>query len=78
MRPLIGITSRELSVSSAQLPANGTFMPYVEAISWAGASPVLIPLCANPSDWVPSIVEALHGVLFTGGEDIAPSAWEDL
>lgn len=73
MRPVIGISAREFD--GGPLPRVGTFRPYIEAIIGAGGAPVVVPLSSDPGVWMESVVSALDGVLFTGGEDIAPARY---
>jgi putative glutamine amidotransferase len=47
---------------------------YVQALIQAGASPVIIPLDL-PEKVLPRLVERLDGILFTGGGDIDPRAY---
>jgi putative glutamine amidotransferase len=71
MRPLIGITTyaQEASWGVWRLPAALIPLDYVDAIERAGGRPVLIP----PSeDGVDETLEALDGIVFSGGADVAP------
>src|SRR5256885_10753426 len=71
-RPLIGITSYsepELSWGAWTLPAALIPTMYVDAIACAGGRPLLVP----PSeDGVEETLDALDGLLFSGGSDLAP------
>ena len=72
-RPLIGITSYEPEevqagvwiFSAALIPST-----YVSAIARAGGRPVVLPPL---DDGVDETLEALHGLLFSGGEDLDPN-----
>ena len=74
-KPVIGITAyAEPSVRWGvwELPAALIPLAYVEAIEKAGGRALLIP----PSDdAIEETLDALDGVLFSGGSDIDPSAY---
>ena len=74
MRPLIGITTyaQEASWGYWKLPAALIPLDYVEAVERAGGRPVLIP----PSeDGVDETLEALDGIVFSGGADVDPALY---
>ncbi|CAN5181690.1 gamma-glutamyl-gamma-aminobutyrate hydrolase family protein [soil metagenome] len=74
MRPVIGITTyaQEASWGAWRLPAALIPLDYVDAVERAGGRPVLIP----PSeDGVDETLEALDGVVFSGGADVDPSIY---
>lgn len=74
MRPLIGITTyaQEASWGVWRLPAALIPLDYVSAVERAGGRPVLIP----PSeDGVEETLEALDGILFSGGADVDPALY---
>ena len=71
-RPVIGITTyaQEASWGVWRLPAALIPLDYVEAVERAGGRPVLIP----PSeDGIAETIEALDGIVFSGGADIDPA-----
>ena len=71
-RPVIGITTyaQEASWGVWRLPAALIPLNYVEAVERAGGRPVLIP----PSeDGVAETIEALDGIVFSGGADVDPA-----
>src|SRR5256885_6364270 len=74
-RPLIGITSYsepEVSWGAWTLPAALIPTMYVDAIARAGGRPLLVP----PSeDGVAETLEALDGLLFSGGSDLDPEQY---
>jgi putative glutamine amidotransferase len=74
-RPLIGITSYsepEVSWGAWTLPAALIPTMYVEAIEQAGGRPLLVP----PSeDGVDETLDALDGLLFSGGSDLDPEVY---
>ena len=74
MTPLIGITTyaQEASWGVWKLPAALIPLDYVEAVERAGGRPVLIP----PSeDGVEETLEALDGIVFSGGADVDPALY---
>jgi putative glutamine amidotransferase len=74
MRPLIGITTyaQEASWGYWKLPAALIPLDYVDAVERAGGRPVLIP----PSeDGVDETLEALDGIVFSGGADVDPALY---
>ena len=72
MRPLVGITAYaepEVRWGSWELPAALTPLAYVRAIEGAGGRALLVP----PSDeGVEETLDALDGLLFSGGSDLDP------
>lgn len=74
MRPLIGITSyaQDASWGVWRLPAALIPLDYVDAVERAGGRPVLIP----PSEeGVDETLDALDGIVFSGGADVDPSMY---
>jgi gamma-glutamyl-gamma-aminobutyrate hydrolase PuuD len=74
MRPVIGITAyaQEASWGVWRLPAALVPLNYVQAVERAGGRPVLVP----PSeDGVAETVEALDGIVFSGGADVDPARY---
>jgi len=74
MRPVIGITTyaQEASWGVWRLPAALIPLNYVEAVERAGGRPVLIP----PSEeGVEETIEALDGIVFSGGADVDPAQY---
>ena len=73
--PLIGITSYsepEVSWGAWTLPAALIPTMYVEAIERAGGRPLLVP----PSeDGIDETLDALDGLLFSGGSDLGPDRY---
>src|SRR5881392_3265197 len=71
-RPLIGITSYsepEVRWGAWTLPAALIPTMYLEAIERAGGRPLLVP---PADDGVEETLDALDGLLFSGGSDLAP------
>jgi gamma-glutamyl-gamma-aminobutyrate hydrolase PuuD len=75
MRPLIGITTYapgEVRFGVWTMPAALIPMSYVHALESAGGRALLVP----PSeDGVEETLEALDGLLLSGGEDLAPETY---
>jgi putative glutamine amidotransferase len=74
MRPVIGITTyaQEATWSYWTLPAALIPLDYVHAVERAGGRPLLVP----PSeDGVEETLDALDAIVFSGGADVAPSAY---
>jgi putative glutamine amidotransferase len=75
MRPLIGITTyapEEVRFGVWTLPAALIPMSYVRALERAGGRALLVP----PSeDGVEETLEALDGLLLSGGEDVSPESY---
>jgi putative glutamine amidotransferase len=75
-RPLIGITSYsepEVRWGAWALPAVLIPTTYVEAIQRAGGRPLLVP----PSeDGIDETLDALDGLLFSGGSDLGPERYD--
>ena len=75
MRPLVGITTYaepEVSWGAWRLPAALIPLSYVRAIDAAGGRPLLVPPLA---DGVEETLDALDGLLFSGGSDIDPATY---
>jgi gamma-glutamyl-gamma-aminobutyrate hydrolase PuuD len=73
-RPVIGITTyaQDANWGVWRLPAALIPLDYVEAVERAGGRPVLIP----PSEeGVHETLEALDGIVFSGGADVDPSIY---
>ena len=69
-RPLIGITSDyNDKLTQYALP-----YPYCEAVEAAGGLPVMLPYRV-PEATIPAYVDALDGIVFSGGNDLDPAAW---
>ncbi|MGH3030883.1 MAG: gamma-glutamyl-gamma-aminobutyrate hydrolase family protein [Gaiellaceae bacterium] len=75
MRPVVGITTyAEQGVRWGvwELPAALIPLAYVEAVERAGGRPLLVP----PSrDGIEETLDALDGVLFSGGSDLDPDLY---
>ena len=72
--PVVGITTyvEDAAWGAWQLPAALIPYDYVRAIEHAGARPLLVP----PSeDGVEETLDALDGILFSGGADLDPEAY---
>lgn len=74
MRPIIGITTyvERASWGIWDKPAALIPMTYVRAIAGAGGRPVLLPPLAEAG---PETLDALDGVVFSGGSDLDPKLY---
>ena len=79
VRPLIGITTRVISVAGlGKVPAGiegavlwGVFSDYCESVSAAGGTPVMLARSSDPRE----IISHLDGLVLSGGEDVHPSRY---
>lgn len=69
-RPIIGITTDYNSRQTAYESPYG----YSLAVEKAGGLPLLIPYRSDFS-LIPQIVDVLHGIIFSGGDDLDPAAY---
>ncbi|HEX5800851.1 MAG TPA: gamma-glutamyl-gamma-aminobutyrate hydrolase family protein [Gaiellaceae bacterium] len=75
MRPLVGITTYaepDVRWGAWRLPAALIPLAYVEGIDAAGGRPLLVPPIA---DAVAETLDALDGLLFSGGADLDPATY---
>jgi putative glutamine amidotransferase len=70
-RPLIGIPAWRRPAPPKDVIADGVSSSYIEALSAAGAVPLIVPLSAD-RDAQEVLFSLLDGLLLAGGEDIAP------
>lgn len=75
-RPLIGITcSAESEVQGERYPSRLAFdflkRNYCQAVELAGGIPIALPNSESLEN-IPDLLARLDGVLFSGGEDVAP------
>jgi gamma-glutamyl-gamma-aminobutyrate hydrolase PuuD len=71
-KPLIGITSyaQPAKWGAWELPAALIPLDYVDSVERSGGRPLIVP----PSeDGVAEALDALHGIVFSGGADIGPA-----
>jgi len=75
MRPLIGITSYAEQVQMGVWTEDAAVVPlaYVRAVEHAGGRPLVVP---PTMDGVEETLDALHGVIFSGGGDLDPELYE--
>jgi putative glutamine amidotransferase len=71
--PLIGITTYRI-LSRYGYPVIGVTEAYNQALSRAGAHPVLVPL-GLPDDSLQGLLARLDGILFSGGGDVHPQRY---
>ncbi len=67
--PLIGVTTRAITEPNYDIPMTGSPTSYTQALTKAGAMPVLVPLDI-PLSKLEDLLSRLDGFLFTGGGDI--------
>ena len=74
MRPLIGITSYAEEVRMGVWTEDAAVVPlaYVRSVEHAGGRPLVIP---PVEDGVEETLDALHGVIFSGGGDLDPGLY---
>jgi putative glutamine amidotransferase len=75
-RPIIGITSELDAARWGDWLREAAVSPvsYIRAVERAGGAPVIVP--PVPPSSVTAFVEALDGVLFTGGKDVDPALYD--
>jgi putative glutamine amidotransferase len=75
MRPLIGITSYAEEVQMGVWTENAAVVPlaYVRAVEHAGGRPLVVP---PTEEGVEETLDALHGVIFSGGGDLDPELYD--
>lgn len=73
--PLIGVTA-EHTTSKSGLTKVSVTEAYLKALSQAGACPVIIPP-GMAEEMLNDLFSRLDGVLFTGGGDIHPGAYDE-
>jgi putative glutamine amidotransferase len=76
MKPIIGITSyvEQAIFTSWDIPAAVVPLTYVRAVDEAGGRPLILPPAADAVD---ETLEAIDGIVFTGGADLDPSLYGD-
>lgn len=75
-RPIIGITMDTRDDADPKVPPSyyQLAFTYAESVQKAGGLPLAIPYHSDPS-LIPQYVDALDGILFTGGDDLDPKAY---
>ena len=73
-RPLVGITTYVIPASFGTWEAESALVPadYVRAIERAGGRPLLVP---PSTDGVEETLDALDGLVFSGGSDLDPALY---
>lgn len=79
MRPLIGVTGRQLTLGMMEKTSprfreqriNTYFTAFAECVARAGGTPVDLPFVSSSTD----VVNRLDGLVVTGGQDVHPSRW---
>ena len=75
-RPIIGITSELDAARWGDWIREAAVSPvsYIRAVERAGGAPLIVP--PVPSASVPAFLEALDGLVFTGGRDLDPELYD--
>ncbi len=73
MKPLVGIVPN-LGKNRFDKPCSSVATTYTEAIEKAGGAPFILPLTED-SDVVCTLLGKAYGILFIGGNDIAPKCY---
>jgi putative glutamine amidotransferase len=73
MRPRIGVTSWHRSDSDGRERWEAVRDTYTGAIRAAGGLPIILPIGGDDPEAIADYLAAVDGLLFTGGEDIAPA-----
>jgi putative glutamine amidotransferase len=76
-RPTIGITSywTEARIGAWSGRATVTFHGYIEGTRLAGGRPLVIPADPHLADDPDDVLDLLDGVVFVGGDDVAPEEY---
>jgi putative glutamine amidotransferase len=70
--PVIGVTARSAVNPDTGAHMDGTVSAYLNALSQAGAAPVIVPRRLSP-EALRAVFQKLDGLLFPGGGDISPA-----
>ncbi len=73
MRPRIGVTSWHRQDSDRLERWEAIRDTYTGAIRMAGGLPLILPITDDDTDGIADYLGAVDGLLFTGGEDVAPA-----
>ena len=73
MRPRIGITAWHRPDADGLERWEAIRETYTGAVRTAGGLPLILPIGGAATDEIGAVLDALDGILFSGGEDIAPA-----
>jgi putative glutamine amidotransferase len=73
MRPRIGITSWHRNDGDKLERWEAIRDTYTGAIRTAGGLPIILPIADDEPDLIAAYLDSVDGLLFTGGEDVAPA-----
>ncbi len=77
MRPRIGITSWHRNDSDRLERWEAIRDTYTGAIRAGGGLPLILPIADDDPQLIGDILESVDGLLFTGGEDVAPAYYHE-
>ncbi|HSB71849.1 MAG TPA: gamma-glutamyl-gamma-aminobutyrate hydrolase family protein [Candidatus Methylomirabilis sp.] len=77
MRPRIGVTSWHRPDGDGLERWEAIRDTYTGAIRAAGGLPIILPIADDDPDLIGDFLEAVDGLLFTGGEDVAPAYYRE-
>ena len=75
MRPRIGITSWHHKDSDKLERWEGIRDTYTGAVLAAGGLPFILPIAGDDPEVIGGYLEQVNGLLFSGGEDVAPACY---
>lgn len=77
-RPVIGITTYRQRAVSGVWDLEAAFLPatYLESVTNAGATAILLPPQPVEAGSVDGVLDALDGILFAGGRDVDPKRYD--
>ena len=77
MRPRIGITSWHRNDSDKLERWEAIRDTYTGAIRTAGGLPLILPIADDDPQLIGDVLDSVEGLLFTGGEDVAPAYYHE-
>jgi putative glutamine amidotransferase len=77
MRPRIGITSWHRNDSDKLERWEAIRDTYTGAVRMAGGLPLILPIADDDPHLIGDVLESVDGLLFTGGEDVAPAYYHE-